>query len=81
MSGVSTYLSKLENKPVSMFTKTFAIAPDADYDYEAAYATIGSQAFCLALYLTSIHFRDKLQFVLVKCVSKKSSFDQSELEK
>ena len=66
---------------LSMFIKTFVIAPDTDYDYEVVYATIGNPAFCLALYLTSIHFRDKLQFVLVTWVNKKSSVDQSELEK
>ena len=66
---------------LNMFIKAFVIAPDTDYDYEVVYATIGNPAFCLTLYLTSIHFRDKLQFVLVTWVSKKSSFDQSELKK
>ena len=66
---------------LSMFIKTFANTPDTDYDYDVVYVTIGNPAFCLALYLTSIHFRDKLKFVLVMWVSKKSSVDQSELEK
>ena len=47
---------------------------------EVAYVTIGNPAFCLALYLTGVHFRGKLQhFGDVR--EQKSSVDQSELEK
>ena len=42
--------------------------------------TIGNQAFCLALYLTGVYFRGKLQHV-GDVMSKKSSVNQSELEK
>ena len=45
---------------------------------EVVYVTIGNPAICLALYLTGVHFRDELQYVTV---SKKSSVDQSEVEK
>ena len=61
------------------FSVTFAIAPDSDY--EVVYVTIGNPDFYLALSLTGIHFQDKLQHVLVTWVSKKSGFDQSQLEK
>ena len=30
---------------------------------EAVYVTIGNLAFCLALYLTGVHFRGELQHV------------------
>ena len=50
---------------LNMFIKTFVTTPDTDYDYDVVYMTIGNPAFCLALYLTGTHFRDKLQFVLV----------------
>ena len=29
--------------------------------YEVAHVTIGNSAFCLALYLTGVHFRGELQ--------------------
>ena len=66
---------------LSMFIKTFIMAPDTDYDCEVVYVTTGNPAFCLGLYLTGVHYRDKLQFVLVMWVSKKLSVDQSKLEK
>ena len=47
--------------------------------YKGEYMTIGNPAFCLALYLTDIHFRGKLQH-LGRWVGKKSSVDQSELK-
>ena len=77
--------SKTENRPRSLsqyvFSITFVIAPDIDYDYEVVYVTIGNLAFYLALYLTGVQFRGKLDHILVTWVSKKSSVDQSELEK
>ena len=42
--------------------------------------TIGNTAFCLALYLPGVHFRSELQHV-GHVGGKKSSVDQSELEK
>ena len=45
---------------------------------EVVYVTFGNPAICFALYLTGVHFRDELQYVIV---SKKSSVDQSEVEK
>ena len=42
--------------------------------------TIGNQAFCLALCLTGVYFRGKLQHV-GDVMSKKSNVNQSELEK
>ena len=33
------------------------------YHYEVVYETIGNPAFCLALYLTGVHFRGTLQLV------------------
>ena len=42
--------------------------------------TIGNPAFCLALYLPGVHFRSELQYV-GPVGEKKSSADQSELEK
>ena len=36
----------------------------SDHVYlEVAYGTIGNPAFCLALYLTGVHFRGELQHV------------------
>ena len=46
---------------------------------EVVYVTIGHPAFFL-LYLTEVHFRGELQHV-GDVMSKKSSVDQSELEK
>ena len=46
---------------------------------EVVYATIGNPAFCLALYLTGVHFRGEYS-LLVTWVSKKSGVDQSKLE-
>ena len=43
--------------------------------------TIGNPAFCLALYLTGVHFRGELQHVGDVSEKKKLSVDQSELEK
>ena len=40
--------------------------------YDVVYVTIGCPAFCLALYLTGVHFRDELQHEL--------SDNQSEFE-
>ena len=50
------------------------------YPMEVVYVTIRNPAFCLFLYLTGVHFRGELQHV-GDVVSKKSSADQSELEK
>ena len=47
---------------------------------EGSYVTIGNPVFCLFLYLTGVHFRGKLQHG-DDAVIKKSSVDQSELEK
>ena len=84
MSGGSTYhiranlRTDLRSLPQYVFS---VIAPDTDYDYEVLYVTIGNPAFYIALYLTGVHFRGKLQHVLVTWVSKKSIVDQSELAK
>ena len=46
--------------------------------YEVVYVTIGNPAFCLALYLNGVHFRDELQYVghvgklKIKCQSVKT---------
>ena len=48
--------------------------------YEVAYATIRSPAFCLVLYLTVVHFQSKLHHV-GNLGEQKSSVDQSELKK
>ena len=48
---------------------------------EVAYVTIGNPAFCLALYLTGVHFRGELQHVGDVSEQKiKSNVEQSELE-
>ena len=87
MSGGSTYQIRanlrtdLRSLSQYVFSVTFVIAPDTDYYYEIVYVTIGNPTFYLALYLTGVHFRGRLQHVLVTWVSKKSSVDQSKLEK
>ena len=87
MSGGSPYQIRanlrtdLRSLSQYVFSVIFVIAPDTDYDYEVVYVTIGNPAFYLALYLTGVHFRSKLQHVLVTWVSKKSNVEQSELEK
>ena len=43
--------------------------------------TIGNPAFCLFFYLTGVHIFEASYSTLVTSVSKKSSVDQSELEK
>ena len=47
---------------------------------EGVCVTIENPAFCLFLYLTGVHFRGELQHI-GDVISKKSSVDQSELEK
>ena len=47
---------------------------------EVVYITIRYPAFCLALYLTGVHFQGSYS-TLVMSVSRKSIVDQSELEK
>ena len=48
---------------------------------EVVYVTIGNPAFCLALYLTGVHFRGELQHVGDVSEQKiKSNVEQSELE-
>ena len=87
MSGGSTFhiranlRTDLRSLPQYVFSVTFVIAPDTDYDYEVLYVTTGNPAFYIALYLIGVHFRGKLQHVLVTWVSKKSTVDQSKLEK
>ena len=61
MSGGSTYQIRanlrtdLRSLAQCVFSVTFVVAPDTDYDYEVVYATIGNPAFYLALYLTSVY--------------------------
>ena len=85
MPAGSIYQGKPENRPEGLsqyvFSVAFNIAPDTGYDCEVVYLTIANPAFCLPLYLTGVHFRGKLQHVLVTWVSKKSTVDQSKLEK
>ena len=50
------------------------------YVCEGVYMTIGNPDFCLFLYLTGVYFRGELQHG-VDVIIKKSSVDQSELEK
>ena len=57
---------------------SFFLAPQPLQIIEGVYVTIGNPAFCLFLYLTGIHFWGKLQH---GGDVKKSSVDQSELEK
>ena len=47
---------------------------------KVGYVTIGNPGFYLALYLTGLHFRGELQHVS-DVISKKSSVNQSELDK
>ena len=48
---------------------------------EVVYVIIGNPAFCLALYLTGVHFRGELQHVGDVSEQKiKSNVEQSELE-
>ena len=87
MCGGSTYQIRanlrtdLGSLSQYVFSVTFVTEPYTDYDYEVVYVMIGNPAFYLTLYLTGIHSRGKLQHVLETWVSKKSSVDQSELEK
>ena len=48
---------------------------------EVGYVTIGNPAFCLALYVTGVHFRGELQHVGDVTNVDQSNVDQSELEK
>ena len=49
-------------------------------EVEVVYVTVGNPTFWLTFYLTGVHFRGELS-MLVAWVSKKSSLDQSGLEK
>ena len=62
MPGGSTYQIRtnlrtdLRSLSQYVFSVTFVIAPDTDYDYEVVYVTTGNPAFYLALYLVTAHF-------------------------
>ena len=44
---------------------------------EVVYVTIGNPAFCLAVYLTGVYFRDELQHIPDVSEPNKSIVDQS----
>ena len=53
-------LSNFTNFPANIFL--FGVRKNI-YTTEGVSVTIGNPAFCLALYLTGVHFREELQYV------------------
>ena len=47
-----------------LFSCEFCTISNSTFSSEVVYVTIGNPAFCLALYLTGVHFRGKLQHVV-----------------
>ena len=60
--------------------KTLTTDDTDNHVLEIVYVKIGNPVFCLALYLTGVHFPGELSR-FITWVGKKSSVDQSELKK
>ena len=73
--NILTYL-----QPPTMHHQLHRTDHSTAYHGEVVYVPIRNLAFCLALYLTGIHFRVELQHD-GDVLNKKSSVDQSELKK